>query len=484
MRLIVSACIYLVALFNPESFAAQINLTGMVSDTIGNPISGAIVFVKNINKKDTTDASGRYAIQDPPVATVRTKNFNETCQFTMVVAHNALRVFVPEKQAISIKVYDVSGKNLFSVAKRVLNQGWQTIKPDKGIPSGRVLVVCVNGSSGLQSNRVFYTIGNGGIANNANYRLETSDLAKRIAAFDTIFVNCKTFKRTVRPVSNYIEVDTIKMKKWPAGSRVLGMKYLPSDTFTMGQAGLNNSVDKPTEIGNAFPVHKVTLSAYYIDSTEVTQADFQDLMQYCPTANPNQPRYAIDNASWYDAARYCNARSKKEQLDTVYSYSSAVTSGNPPNAFHATNLNGCVIHYEKTGYRLPTEAEWEYACRGGTRTDEYWGNAADSLYLWTGNNAGGHTNEVARKLPNAYKLYDMAGNVWEWTNTYTVQYTSDAQTDPVGPLTGTNGVQLRGAAWHEYYGDKQFYSACRHSERQLGGTGFNNVGFRVVLPER
>jgi formylglycine-generating enzyme required for sulfatase activity len=384
---------------------------------------------------------------------------------------------------ISIKVYDVSGKNLFSVAKRVLDQGWQTFHPDKGIPSGRVLVVCVNGRSGLQSSRVFYTIGNGGIANNANVRLETSDLAKRIAALDTIFVNCKTFKRTVRPVSNYIEVDTVKMKKWPNGSRVLGMKYLPSDTFTMGQANLYNTVDGHV-LGDAYPVHKVTLSAYYVDSTEVTQGDFLDLMQYYPSVNLNKPQYAIDGAAWYDAALYCNARSKRDGLDTVYTFTSISKTGSPPNGIRTTNLPGCQTHYDRTGYRLPTEAEWEYACRGGTRTDEYWGNAADSLYMWTGNNAGGHTNEVARKLPNAYKLYDMAGNVWEWTNTFTVQYTSDAQTDPVGPLTGTNGVQLRGAAWHEYYGDKQFYSACRHSERQLGGTGFNNVGFRVVLSER
>jgi formylglycine-generating enzyme required for sulfatase activity len=476
------ACTYLLAWYASAAFAAQTNLSGIVSDTLGNPISGAIVFVKSANLKDTTDANGRYAIQNPPVAILLARN-SVVPLFDVIVTHDAIRVFVPEKQAISIDVFDVSGRNLLSIGKRVFDQGWQTVKPGNLLTSSRVLVVCVDGINGLHVARLFYSAGNGGIASNANCSVVPSGIAKSLAAVDTIFVNCKAFKRAVKPISNVIEIDTIKMKKWPATSRVLGMKYLPSDTFTMGQAGLTNSVDG-SPLGDAFPVHKVTLSAYYVDSTEVSEADFLDLTQFCPTANPGHSQYAIDAASWYDAALYCNARSKREGLDTVYSYTSATTTGTPPNSFHATNLVGCTTHYEKAGYRLPTDAEWEYACRGGTRTSGYWGNAPESLYIWASNNAGGHTNEVAKKLPNAYHLYDMAGNTWEWTNTYTVQYTGDPEVDPVGPLTGTNGVQLRGAAWHEAYGDAEFYSACRHSEGRLGGTTFNNVGFRVVLPDR
>jgi formylglycine-generating enzyme required for sulfatase activity len=482
MRFTLIACISMAAMFTTTISAAQTNLTGMVTDTLGNPVSGAIVFVKGVTMKDTTDSGGKYAIQNPPVAVIRAKNII-TPLFDLAVTRHAIRVFVQEKQTLAISVYDVSGKKLLAIGKRVFNQGWQTVKADNFMPSSRVLVVCVNGRNGKNDTRVFYSAGDGSVARNANDQWVASDLAKRSAAVDTIIVSCKAYKRTVKPVSNLIEVDTIKMKKWPVTSRVLGMKYLPSDTFTMGQATLFNSVDGHV-LGDAYPVHKVTLSAYYVDSTEVTQGDFLNLMSYYPSVNVNQPLYALDGASWYDAALYCNTRGKKEGLDTIYSYTAVTKTGNAPNGIRTTNLANCVTHYERTGYRLPTEAEWEYACRGGTRTSEYWGNAQDSLYIWASNNAGGHSNAVAKKLPNAYKLYDMSGNVWEWTNTYTIQYTADAQTDPVGPATGTNGVQLRGAAWHEAFGDIQFYSACRHSEGRLGGDFFNNVGFRAVLSER
>jgi formylglycine-generating enzyme required for sulfatase activity len=349
--------------------------------------------------------------------------------------------------------------------------------------SNQVLLVSVEGRSGFHCENMLPPFCRSGIVRQSESSVHSPDLGKRQTGLDTLVVTCRNYKRVTRPLSNFVKVDTIKMKCWAATLRVPGMKYLPSDTFTMGQAGLLNTVDG-APLGQAFPVHKVTLSAFYIDSTEVTQADFQDLMQYYPSVNLNKPQYAVDGASWYDAALYCNARSKRDGLDTVYAYTAVTRTGNAPNGIRTTNLTGCATHYDRTGYRLPTEAEWEYACRSGTRTSKYWGNAQDSLYIWASNNAGGHTNAVAKKLPNAYKLYDMAGNTWEWTNTFTVQYTGDAQTDPVGPLTGTSGVQLRGAAWHEGYGDVQFYSACRHSEGRLGGTFYDNVGFRVVLSER
>jgi len=461
---------------------ANADISGTVSDSLGNPIGGAIVFIKKINKKDTTDISGKYTIQIAGSAILAGKPLTATSLGLMGISQGKLKLFSSDKMVVSADIFAASGKKLATIKNQDVKPGWNDLVPSDFISSNQVVFVRMHALAGNE-NSVFRIVGSNGVARTWTVGKSMPGPAKKAADFDSMVVTCKAFKSAAKAISSYGDVVNVIMKNWPIGSKVLGMKYLPADTFTMGQAGLNNSNDQ-VPFGQAYPVHKVTLSAYYIDSTEVTEADFLDIMQYCPTANPGHVRYAIDAASWYDAVLYCNARSKREKLDTIYSYTSAASSGTMPNAFHCTNIVGCVVHYDKTGYRLPTEAEWEYACRGGTHTNTYWGNSPDSLYEWAGNNANGHTNEVARKLPNAYKLYDMEGNVWEWCNTFTVQFTSTAEIDPVGPAIGTNGAQLRGAAWHENYGDVQFYSACRHAESRLGGTSFNNVGFRVVLSER
>ena len=100
------ARIFLLAWYASAAFAAQTNLSGIVSDSLGNPVSGAIVFVKSANLKDTTDANGRYAIQNPPVAVLGAKN-PVMPLFDVIVTHDAIRVFVPQKQAVSINVFDV-----------------------------------------------------------------------------------------------------------------------------------------------------------------------------------------------------------------------------------------------------------------------------------------------------------------------------------------------------------------------------------------
>ena len=464
---------------------AQINISGTVSDTLGNPIKGAIVLLKNAGRKDTTDAAGRYAISDQPASILPIKNEVEAVTFDMTFDRSALRVFVSEKQALSIKAYDVSGKNVLTIGKQVFDQGWQTAKPCSPMPPSRVLVVCVNGNNGLHGTRILYAARDGRIGSAGNYQpvaqgvQSTQGAAKRFAVLDTIFVNCRTYKRTVSPIANYSGVSNITMKNWPATSRAMGMKYLPSDTFTMGQNGL------VCNGGTAGPEHKVTLSALYIDSTEITEADYQDLIGNTPSYYPGHPTVAEDGCSWYDDVLYCNARSKREGLDTFYTFTGISRGTDRPGIVYTTNLTNCASHWERNGYRLPTEAEWEYAYRGKTTTNTYWNNSKDTLYVWCSDNTGGvssHTQEVAKKIPNAFHLYDMGGNEWEWTNDFNGDYSSAAQVDPHGPATGTAG-QLRGAAYHEPLGSTQFYSAYRNGESRRGAS-FPNAGFRVVISDR
>jgi len=135
----------------------------------------------------------------------------------------------------------------------------------------------------------------------------------------------------------------------------------------------------------------------------------------------------VDNLTWYDAMLYCNARSKRDGWDTVYSYTSV--TGTPGNG--ATNLVGLVQNLTRNGYRLPTEALWEYACRAGTRFTYYWSDSSSAIgtYAWVSQTTA---HPVAAKLPNAWKLYDILGNGYEWCGDFYKAYTAAAQTDPTG----------------------------------------------------
>jgi formylglycine-generating enzyme required for sulfatase activity len=168
--------------------------------------------------------------------------------------------------------------------------------------------------------------------------------------------------------------------------------------------------------------------------------------------------------------------------DTVYRYTGTISSS-------------VEIDYTKNGYRMPTEAEWEYACRAGTTTDYYWGKscpitthadtvAADSNAVWSNNSyALGSsspdygTHKVGSKKPNAWGMYDMSGNVWEWVNDWYGSYTAGSQTDPTGPTSAGTHRVLRGGGWNYYY-DYYLRSAYRYGY----GPAYRNydIGFRLA----
>jgi formylglycine-generating enzyme required for sulfatase activity len=235
------------------------------------------------------------------------------------------------------------------------------------------------------------------------------------------------------------------------------MKQIPSGTFQMG--GLLNADERP--------IHSVSISSFYMDSTEVTQEDYLALRGNNPSYFIGDLQRPVDSVRWSDAFRYCNARSKRDKLDTVY------------------NTSTWQADFTKNGYRLPTEAEWEYACRAGSTTDYYWGGnyplatpadtaAMDSNVVWL-HNEGYTTQRVAGKKPNDWGLYDMAGNVYEWINDWFISpYDTTVYTDPTGPSTGTYRV-VRGCCYmsqpltfRSAYRTYAYYSSYRY------------VGFRCV----
>ncbi len=224
----------------------------------------------------------------------------------------------------------------------------------------------------------------------------------------------------------------------------------------------------------------------WIDTTEVTQKAYAALMAatYAGYVSPSWlsgagDNFPVYNVNWYDAALYCNALTKNAgSTDTVYSYTSVTgTRGND------CVLNGLSIDMSKTGYRLPTDAEWEFACRAGRTTAYYWGNEASddsaSRYAWYAYNSGDMHHVVANKLPNAYSLYDMGGNVGEMCNDWYEYFEGRTMTDPTGPATGTNRVH-RGS----WYASNLIDSFMMMGERgnippDYEGIG---IGFRCVRP--
>src|SRR5216683_6255453 len=234
------------------------------------------------------------------------------------------------------------------------------------------------------------------------------------------------------------------------------MVLIPAGSFQMGNA--RGQEDEKF-------IHTVKLDAFLMDKYEVTQAEF-DKHKLPNPSHFKGPTLPVEQVTWVQAAVYCNARSKAEGLSPCY------------------NEDTAACNFEADGYRLPTEAEWEYACRAGTDTGYSFDGDSRKLmeYAWFADNAGKKTHPVGQKNPNPWGLYDMHGNVAEWCNDIYDQsyYSNSAADNPRGPNEGKQNV-LRGGAW------KSAADALRSSYRLSENPGFSDaclardaIGFRCV----
>ena len=227
---------------------------------------------------------------------------------------------------------------------------------------------------------------------------------------------------------------------------------------------------------NEKPVHTVIFTKdFLISKTEVTQQDYTAILGFCPSKFQGDS-LPVEKITWFDAVFYCNARSKVCGFDTVYEYAEII--GTPGDSCILVNPAG---HLDRNGFRLPTEAEWEYACRAGTKTKYYWGDSDDNetvgKYAWYSNNSENKTHNVGEKLPNDYGLYDMCGNVYEWCNDWYGEYGSNSVIDPAGPDSGIFRVQRGGCRFTPY-------SFCMVSRRGNNYPSYrsSSTGFRIVRP--
>jgi formylglycine-generating enzyme required for sulfatase activity len=180
-----------------------------------------------------------------------------------------------------------------------------------------------------------------------------------------------------------------------------GMVWIPGGKFLMGS---------PEGVGNLneHPQHEVRVDGFYMDTTEVTQKQYKRVMGENPSHFKDCPTCPVENVTWHEARTYC----------------------------------------EKMGKQLPTEAQWEYACRAGSASINYWTDTSAQDYAWYRDNSGQKTHPVGQKKPNNYGLYDMIGNVWEWCGDWfdSTYYEKKVSDNPKGPDSDMHRI-FRGASW-------------------------------------
>lgn len=296
--------------------------------------------------------------------------------------------------------------------------------------------------------------------------IDGKDMGTTPKSINEILIGQHEIKLTQEGYVDYKEIVTVAKNERKQVKVTLSSKPRSEETFTVNgmsftmklveggtfQMGVSSELENEA-YDDEKPIHSVTLDNYYLGETEVTQALWEAVMGAESTSNvewedmygkgDNYPAYKV---SWNDVQEFIR------------------------------NLN------QQTGknFRLPTEAEWEYAARGGCKSNGYKYSGSDNLgnMSWYNDNSGRKSHTVKSKAPNELGLYDMSGNVWEWCQDWYGSYGSDALTNPMGVSKGSRRV-LRGGSWNYYAGD------CRVSRRSSNDPDirFSFYGFRLCLPQ-
>ena len=267
----------------------------------------------------------------------------------------------------------------------------------------------------------------------------------------------RSLQERIEKLTTFTAPNGMKLRRVPTGRFYMGSHE--SDEF------LRN---------NEHPQHRVLMSqSIFMGVYPVTQEEFQKIMEFNPSISTDGLRNPVDSVSWFSAVEFCNKMSDQEDLAHFYELKNVQKrTGGVIEKADVGILGG-------SGYRLPTEAEWEYCCRAGSITPWCFGDQIldVGLHAWFFDNSDGEAHPVGEKKPNAWGLFDMHGNLMEWCNDWYCEFyyqQCNEEDQPMGPEDGTAKV-LRGGAWQ--FGAEATRSAYRNSSNPE--TTSSIIGFRV-----
>lgn len=412
---------------------------GKVADTLRQPVAGARVsYLSDTNQFTTTNAAGEFLLSR---ATGTRGRPAKSSGLSAIRTGQGLRISTDRDLVGTIQAIDLEGRTVLRAPVRLGPGQESTLAFPHPLSVG---LLRFESEDGANLTALLAPAGRSDLSANPS-AARAAD-----APPDTLLISHPGYLSTVF-VANPGSIATLF--PWLTDK---GQRRLPAGSFQMGTSvdAFTNSTLLPNG-----PAHTVELHGFWIDTAEVTQGEFRSLMGYNPSGYGSRTvqvepydtlSLPVEQVTWFDALLFCNARSVRDGLDTVYTWRRAhFTTG--PDGRHCDSLVGL---YRDTvnGYQLPTEAQWEYAVRAGTTTRFPWGDDSSKsvLYAWTAGNPAlpgqiPSTHPAGELLPNFWGLYDMIGNVaeWVWDSPAPYVYPARKEYEPQGNwAAGAEGLRV------------------------------------------